>query len=69
MLDSDKLSFIGAFPLPLRHGLTIGELARLENGELALGADLHVIQMTGWKREPMVRFYGASVDQPVAKYP
>jgi uncharacterized protein YbbC (DUF1343 family) len=50
MLDPDKLSFIGAFPLPLRHGLTIGELARLENGELGLGADLHVVEMTGWKR-------------------
>jgi uncharacterized protein YbbC (DUF1343 family) len=50
MLDPDRLSFIGAFPLPLRHGLTIGELARLENGELGLGADLHVVEMTGWKR-------------------
>jgi len=51
MLDSDKLSTIGAYPLPLRHGLTIGELARMENGELALGADLHVIEMQGWKRD------------------
>ncbi len=50
MLDPDQLSFIGAFPLPLRHGLTIGELARLENGELKLGADLHIVEMTGWKR-------------------
>jgi uncharacterized protein YbbC (DUF1343 family)/CubicO group peptidase (beta-lactamase class C family) len=51
MLDPDKLSTIGAYPLPLRHGLTIGELARLENGELALGADLHVVEMQGWKRD------------------
>jgi uncharacterized protein YbbC (DUF1343 family)/CubicO group peptidase (beta-lactamase class C family) len=58
MLDSDKLSFIGTFPLPLCHGLTIGELARLENGELALGADLHVIQMTGWKRDRWFDFTG-----------
>ena len=58
MLDSDNLSFIGAFPLPLRHGLTIGELARLENGELSLGADLHVIQMTGWKRDQWFDFTG-----------
>lgn len=50
MLDPDQLSFIGAFPLPLRHGLTMGELARLENGELGLGADLHVVQMKGWTR-------------------
>ena len=58
MLDSDKLSFVGAFPLPLRHGLTIGELARLENGELHLGADLHVVEMSGWKREQWFDFTG-----------
>jgi uncharacterized protein YbbC (DUF1343 family) len=51
MLDADKLSFVGAYPLPLRHGLTIGELAGLENGEGRLGADLHVIGMAGWGRE------------------
>jgi uncharacterized protein YbbC (DUF1343 family) len=50
MLDADKLSFTGAWPLPLRHGMTIGELARLFNGEKHLGLDLHVVEMTGWKR-------------------
>jgi uncharacterized protein YbbC (DUF1343 family)/CubicO group peptidase (beta-lactamase class C family) len=58
MLDPGKLSFVGAFPLPLRHGLTIGELARLENGELQLGADLHVVEMTGWKRGQWFDFTG-----------
>ena len=51
MLDPDKLSFTGSWPLPLRHGMTIGELAQLVNGEKHLHADLHVIEMTGWKRE------------------
>ena len=51
MLDADKLSFVGAFPLPLRHGMTIGELAKMENGELRLGADLHVVEAAGWNRE------------------
>jgi uncharacterized protein YbbC (DUF1343 family)/CubicO group peptidase (beta-lactamase class C family) len=51
MLDPDKLSFTGSFPLPLRHGLTMGELARLVNGEKHLNADLRVVEMTGWKRE------------------
>lgn len=51
MLDATKLSFVGAYPLPLRHGLTIGELAGMENAERRIGADLHVIEMTGWKRE------------------
>ena len=41
----------GRFPLPLRHGLTIGELAKLENGELHLNADLRVVEITGWNRE------------------
>jgi len=51
MLDPDKLSFTGSYPLPLRHGMTMGELAGLLNGEKALGASLHVIEMTGWNRE------------------
>jgi uncharacterized protein YbbC (DUF1343 family)/CubicO group peptidase (beta-lactamase class C family) len=50
LLDADKLSFVGSYPLPLRHGMTIGELARLENGERHLNADLHVIEMAGWRR-------------------
>ncbi|HVW10709.1 MAG TPA: exo-beta-N-acetylmuramidase NamZ domain-containing protein [Bryobacteraceae bacterium] len=56
MLDKDQLSFVGAFPLPLRHGMTIGELARLENSELDLGADLQIVQMTGWKRDQWFDF-------------
>ena len=39
------------FPVPLRHGLTMGEMARLFNDRLALGADLTVVPMTGWRRE------------------
>jgi uncharacterized protein YbbC (DUF1343 family) len=50
MLDVDKLSFTGAFPLPLRHGMTVGELASLENEAKGLHTDLHVIAMTGWRR-------------------
>ena len=51
MLDPDKLSFTGSFPLPLRHGMTMGELALLMNAGAGLSADLHVIEMTGWHRE------------------
>lgn len=51
LLDPDKLSFTGSFPLPLRHGMTMGELAKLVNGENRLNADLHVIEMTGWNRD------------------
>ena len=48
--DADKLSFTAYHTLPVRHGLTIGELARLYNGERKIGADLRVIKMEGWQR-------------------
>lgn len=50
LLDRDKLSFVAYFPLPLRHGLTIGELAGLFNAENHIGADLSVARMKGWER-------------------
>jgi len=50
LLDRDLLSFVGYFPLPLRHGMTVGELARLFNGENKIGADLRVVAMEGWQR-------------------
>jgi uncharacterized protein YbbC (DUF1343 family) len=50
MLDPDKTSFTAYFPLPVRYGLTIGELAQLFNTESHIGADLHVIAMKNWHR-------------------
>jgi uncharacterized protein YbbC (DUF1343 family) len=50
MLDPALTSFIGYFPEALRHGMTVGELARMFNEEKHIGADLHVIQMEGWRR-------------------
>ena len=50
MLDSDKRDFVAYFPLPVRYGLTIGELAQLYNTENHIGADLHIIQMRNWHR-------------------
>ena len=44
-------SFVGQYPIPLRHGMTIGELARLFNEEFGIGADLEVIAMDGWRRD------------------
>lgn len=43
-------SFVGLFPMPMRHGLTIGELATLFNEQFELGADLEVVEMDGWRR-------------------
>ncbi len=51
MLDADRLSFEGYFPLPLRHGMTMGELAQLFNSEKKIGAKLTVVPMQGWRRE------------------
>ncbi len=50
MLDDDKRDFVAYFPIPVRYGLTIGELAQLYNAENHIGADLHVIQMKNWHR-------------------
>jgi uncharacterized protein YbbC (DUF1343 family) len=51
VLEPGFESFVGQFPIPLRHGLTIGELARLFNDHFGLGADLDVAAMEGWTRE------------------
>ncbi len=50
ILDPDLESFVGCMEIPLRHGMTLGELAQLENGERRLKVDLHVIAMQGWNR-------------------
>ncbi|MGB9605959.1 MAG: exo-beta-N-acetylmuramidase NamZ domain-containing protein, partial [Bryobacteraceae bacterium] len=50
ILDADLTSFVGYFPLPLRHGMTVGELARYFNRENKIGADLTVVAMEGWHR-------------------
>ncbi|MGE0443631.1 MAG: exo-beta-N-acetylmuramidase NamZ domain-containing protein [Vicinamibacterales bacterium] len=47
-------SFVGQFPIPMRHGMTIGELARLFNERYGIGADLEVVPMQGWRREHYV---------------
>ncbi len=51
VLDRDRLGFTGYFPMPIRHGLTMGELARLFNAENRLGADLTVVPLEGWRRD------------------
>jgi uncharacterized protein YbbC (DUF1343 family) len=51
MLVRGYESFVGQYPIPMRHGMTIGELAQLFNAEFGIGADLEVIAMDGWRRE------------------
>lgn len=50
LLDSEYASFVGQFPIPMRHGLTIGELARLFQSEFGIECDLEIIKMAGWER-------------------
>jgi uncharacterized protein YbbC (DUF1343 family) len=51
MLRHGYESFVGQYPIPMRHGLTIGELARLFNERFAIGAALEVYAMLGWRRD------------------
>jgi uncharacterized protein YbbC (DUF1343 family) len=50
MLDPELESFVGCLPIPVRHGMTAGELALLANGERRIGASLEVVPMEGWQR-------------------
>ena len=50
-LQTEYASFVGMLPIPMRHGLTIGELALISNDWLEINADLEVITMEGWRRD------------------
>ena len=50
MLVEGFESFVGQFPIPMRHGMTIGELARFFNEACGIGADLTVVPMENWRR-------------------
>ncbi|MCA0172237.1 exo-beta-N-acetylmuramidase NamZ domain-containing protein [Bacillus sp. RAR_GA_16] len=51
VLNDDYSSFVGKYEIPLRHGMTVGELAQLFNEEFEIGADLTVVEMDKWKRD------------------
>lgn len=50
MIDADKLSFVGCHSLPVRHGMTLGELAKLIQAESAPELKLEVVPVEGWRR-------------------
>lgn len=50
LLDPAFKSFVGMYPIPARHGMTVGELATLFNGQHGIGADLIVARVEGWRR-------------------
>lgn len=51
LLDPEYSSFVGLYPIPMRHGMTTGELALLFNAEFGIHCDLTVVAMEGWRRE------------------
>jgi uncharacterized protein YbbC (DUF1343 family) len=50
ILERGNESFVGMFPIPMRHGLTVGELAHLFNQQFGINCDLKVVAMNGWER-------------------
>lgn len=50
VLEDKYSSFVGEYPIPVRHGMTVGELAKLFNKEFGINCDLTVVKMDGWKR-------------------
>jgi uncharacterized protein YbbC (DUF1343 family) len=51
-------SFVGRYPIPMRHGMTMGELALMFNTEFGIGCDLEVIPMRGWRRDMLFQHTG-----------
>ncbi|MEW6212412.1 MAG: DUF1343 domain-containing protein [Acidobacteriota bacterium] len=51
ILEEEYRSFVGMYPIPMRHGMTVGELAEMFNREFQINCDLEVIGMEGWRRE------------------
>jgi uncharacterized protein YbbC (DUF1343 family) len=49
--DDDQSSFIAFHAIPIRHGMTVGEMAKLYNAERKIGADLEVVPCEGWTRD------------------
>jgi uncharacterized protein YbbC (DUF1343 family) len=51
VLEIEQASFVGQFPIPTRHGMTLAELARMFNEHFEIGCDLEVVPMKGWARD------------------
>src|SRR5512134_1737044 len=72
LLQPELYSFVGPYRLPMRHGLTLGEMARLFDHVFELGCDLQVVAMKGWRRtmlwpETGLRWIMPSPNMPLAE--
>ena len=69
MLDAANTSFVGYMAgEPVRHGMTMGELAKMFNAENKIGANLTVVPMQDWQRGDWFDSTNLSLDQPLAEY-
>jgi uncharacterized protein YbbC (DUF1343 family) len=64
VLDDGRQSFVGFHTIPIRHGMTVGELAKLFKSELALDLDLDVVRLHGWRRSKFLDDTGLSWVNP-----
>ena len=69
ILEPEFSSFVGMFPIPMRHGMTIAELAMLFNDVFDIGCKLEVITMAGWRREMYFREAGLPWVMPSPNMP
>lgn len=69
MTGPDHLSFVGMWPLPTRHGLTLGEVVSLLNDREGFGADLEVVELEGWRRDQYHDATGVPWVQPSPNMP
>lgn len=54
VLQEDCRSFVGLYPIPMRHGMTLGELALFINNEFNIHAELEIIKTSGWQRSKLL---------------
>ena len=69
ILDPDFRSFVGLYPIPMRHGMTTGELALLFNSEFGIHCDLAIVEMDGWHRDYWFEQTGLPWVQPSPNLP
>lgn len=69
VLEIGHESFVGQYPIPMRHGLTVGELAELFNREFSIGCDLEVVKMDNWSREDFYDYTDAPWVMPSPNMP
>ena len=68
VLEAGFESFVGIYPLPVRYGLTSGELARMLNVEANLSVDLRIVPVEGWNRDQWYDQLNPGVDSTLTQH-